>query len=139
MTEKGSDLLVAALENEGVDRIFGVPGEENLDFVESLHNSKIELILTRHEQAAAFMAATHGRLTGKPGVCLATLGPGALNLTTGAAYAQLGAMPMVMITGQKSILSRKQARFQVVDVVRPMAQLTKHDMTQEKVIVFRKS
>ena len=68
---KGSDLLVAALEHEGVDRIFGVPGEENLDVVESLRNSKIKL--TRHEQAAAFMAATHGRLTGKPGVCIATL------------------------------------------------------------------
>jgi acetolactate synthase I/II/III large subunit len=66
---KGADVLVAALENEGVDRIFGVPGEENLDVVESLRKSKIKLILTRHEQAAAFMAATHGRLTGKPGVC----------------------------------------------------------------------
>jgi acetolactate synthase-1/2/3 large subunit len=122
---KGAELLVCALENEGVDRIFGVPGEENLDVVESLRSSKIKLILTRHEQAAAFMAATHGRLTGKPGVCLATLGPGALNLSTGAAYALLGAMPMVMITGQKGILSRKQARFQVVDVVATMAPLTK--------------
>ena len=73
---KGSDLLVAALENEGVDRIFGVPGEENLDVVESLRTSSIELVLTRHEQSAAFMAATHGRLTGRPGVCIATLGPG---------------------------------------------------------------
>jgi acetolactate synthase-1/2/3 large subunit len=116
---KGSDLLVAALENEGVEQIFGVPGEENLDVVESLRSSRIKLIVTRHEQAAAFMAATHGRLTGKPGVCLATLGPGALNLTTGAAFALLGAMPMVMITGQKGILSSKQARFQVVDIVRP--------------------
>ena len=98
---KGSDLLVAALENEGVDRIFGVPGEENLDVVESLRNSSIKLILTRHEQGAAFMAATYGRLTGKPGVCITTLGPGALNLTTGAAYALLGAMPMIMLTGQK--------------------------------------
>jgi acetolactate synthase I/II/III large subunit len=122
---KGSDLLVAALENEGVERIFGVPGEENLDVVESLRQSKIELVLTRHEQPAAFMAATYGRLTGKPGVCLATLGPGALNFTTGAAYALLGAMPMVMITGQKGILSRKQARFQVVDIVATMAPLTK--------------
>src|SRR5215813_13953672 len=103
MTKKGSDLFVAALEHEGVDRIFGVPGEENLDLVESLRSSRIELILTRHEQAAAFMAATHGRLTGKPGVCIATLGPGALNLTTGAAYAHLGAMPMIMLTGQKGI------------------------------------
>jgi acetolactate synthase I/II/III large subunit len=122
---KGSDLLVAALENEGVDRIFGIPGEENLDVVEALRRSRIKLVVTRHEQAAAFMAATHGRLTGKPGVCLTTLGPGALNLTTGAAYALLGAMPMVMITGQKGILSRKQARFQVVDIVSAMAPLTK--------------
>jgi acetolactate synthase-1/2/3 large subunit len=82
-------------------------------------------VLTRHEQAAAFMAATYGRLTGKPGVCLTTLGPGALNLSTGAAYALLGAMPMVMITGQKGILSSRQARFQVVDVVASMKPLTK--------------
>ena len=122
---KGSDLLIAALENEGVDRIFGVPGEENLDVVESLRGSSIKLILTRHEQAAAFMAATHGRLTGKPGVCLTTLGPGALNLTTGAAYAHLGAMPMVMITGQKAIHSSRQARFQIVDVVSAFKPLTK--------------
>jgi len=122
---KGSELLVAALENEGVEQIFGVPGEENLDVVESLRRSRIKLIVTRHEQAAAFMAATHGRLTGKPGVCLATLGPGALNLTTGAAFALLGAMPMVMITGQKGILSHKQALFQVVDIVSTMAPLTK--------------
>ena len=122
---KGSDLLVAALENEGVDRIFGIPGEENLDVVESLRKSSIKLILTRHEQAAAFMAASYGRLTGKPGVCLTTLGPGALNLSTGAAYALLGAMPMVMITGQKGILSSHQARFQIVDVVASMKPLTK--------------
>lgn len=122
---KGSDLFVAALENEGVDRIFGVPGEENLDLVESLRTSKIQLILTRHEQAAAFMAATHGRLTGKPGVCLATLGPGALNFSTGAAYAHLGAMPMILITGQKPIMSAKQARFQIVDIVASMKPLTK--------------
>lgn len=122
---KGSDLLVAALENEGVDRIFGVPGEENLDVVESLRNSKIQLILTRHEQAAAFMAATHGRLTGRPGVCISTLGPGALNFSTGAAYAHLGAMPMVMITGQKAIMSARQARFQIVDVIASMKPLTK--------------
>ncbi|MDB5973612.1 MAG: acetolactate synthase large subunit [Nevskia sp.] len=122
---KGSDLLVAALENEGVDRIFGIPGEENLDVVESLRRSKIQLVLTRHEQAAAFMAATQGRLTGRPGVCLSTLGPGALNFTTGAAYAHLGAMPMLMITGQKPIKSARQARFQIVDIVRTMGPLTK--------------
>ena len=122
---KGSDLLVAALENEGVDRIFGVPGEENLDVVESLRNSSIKLILTRHEQGAAFMAATYGRLTGRPGVCITTLGPGALNLTTGAAYALLGAMPMVMLTGQKGIMSSRQAKFQIVDVVSAFKPLTK--------------
>src|SRR5436190_14598538 len=122
---KGSDLLVAALEAEGVEQIFGVPGEEKLDVVESLRTSKIELVLTRHEQAAAFMAATHGRLTGRPGVCIATLGPGALNFSTGAAYAHLGAMPMVLLTGQKAIMSSRQARFQIVDVIASMKPLTK--------------
>jgi len=122
---KGSDLLVAALEHEGVERIFGVPGEENLDVVESIRNSKIQLVITRHEQAAAFMAATHGRLTGRPGVCIATLGPGALNFSTGAAYALLGAMPMVMITGQKGIMKSRQAGFQIVDVVSAFKPLTK--------------
>jgi acetolactate synthase-1/2/3 large subunit len=122
---KGSDLFVAALENEGVERIFGVPGEENLDTVESLRTSSIELVVTRHEQSAAFMAATYGRLTGRPGVCISTLGPGALNLATGAAYAHLGAMPMILITGQKAIKSSAQARFQIVDMVATMKPLTK--------------
>jgi acetolactate synthase I/II/III large subunit len=122
---KGSDLLVAALENEGVEYIFAIPGEENLDVLDSLRRSKIKLVLTRHEQAAGFMAATYGRLTGRAGVCLTTLGPGALNLTTAAAYAHLGAMPMVMITGQKAIRSSRQARFQIVDIVATMRPLTK--------------
>jgi acetolactate synthase-1/2/3 large subunit len=122
---KGSDLLVSALENEGVECIFALPGEENLDVVESLRHSRIKLVLTRHEQAAGFMAATYGRLTGRAGVCLTTLGPGALNLTTSAAYAHLGAMPMVMITGQKAIRSSRQARFQIVDIVATMRPLTK--------------
>jgi acetolactate synthase-1/2/3 large subunit len=120
-----AELLVSALENEGVEQIFGLPGEENLAMIEALRRSSIKLIVTRHEQAAAFMAATHGRLTGRPGVCLTTLGPGALNLTTGAAYALLGAMPMIMITGQKGILSHKQAGFQMVDIVSAMTPLTK--------------
>jgi len=122
---KASDLLVKALENEGVEYIFGVPGEENLDFLESLRTSSIKLILTRHEQAAGFMAATYGRFTGKAGVCLATLGPGATNLVTAAAYAQLGAMPMLMITGQKPIKQSKQGRFQIIDVVQMMQPITK--------------
>ncbi len=121
-----SDLFVNALENEGVEVIYGVPGEENLDFLEALRKSSIKLILNRHEQGAAFMAATYGRLTGKPGVCLATLGPGATNLVTGAAYAQLGAFPMVMITGQKPIKASKQGQFQILDVVEMMRPLTKY-------------
>ena len=121
----GADLLVAALENEGVTHVFGVPGEENLHVVDAIRRSSIELVITRHEQPAAFMAATHGRLTGQPGVCLATLGPGALNLTTGAAYGLLGAMPMILLTGQKGVLHSKQGHFQVVDIVATMKPLTK--------------
>lgn len=123
--KKASDLFIEALENEGVEYIFGIPGEENLDFLESLRGSKIKLILNRHEQGAGFMAATYGRLTGKPGVCLATLGPGATNFVTAAAYAQLGAMPMLMITGQKPIKTSKQGRFQILDVVDMMKPITK--------------
>jgi len=122
---KGSDLIVRALENEGVEFIFGVPGEENLDMIESLRTSKIRLIVTRHEQVAGFMAATYGRLTGKQGVCLTTLGPGATNLVTAVAYAYLGGMPMLLITGQKPILTSRQARFQIIDTVAMMRPLTK--------------
>jgi hypothetical protein len=95
---KASDLFVKALEAEGVEYVFGIPGEENLDFLDSLSRSNIKLVLTRNEQAAGFMAATYGRLTGKAGICLSTLGPGATNFVTAAAYAQLGGMPMMMIT-----------------------------------------
>lgn len=122
---KASDLFIKALENEGVEYIFGIPGEENLDFHESLKKSKIKLILTRHEQGAGFIAATLGRLTGKTGVCLSTLGPGATNFVTAAAYAQLGAMPMMMISGQKPIKRSKQGRFQILDIVEMMRPLTK--------------
>jgi acetolactate synthase-1/2/3 large subunit len=123
---KASDLFARALENEGVSFVFGVPGEENLDLLDSLRRSNIRVITTRHEQAAGFMAATYGRLTGRAGVCLATLGPGATNLVTAAAYAQLGAMPMVMITGQKPIKTSKQGHFQIVDVVDMMRPLTQY-------------
>ncbi len=122
---KASDLFVHSLEQEGVRYLFGVPGEENLDFLESLRCSNIRLILTRHEQAAGFMAATYGRLTGKVGVCLATLGPGATNFVTAGAYAQLGGMPLLMISGQKPIKKSKQGRFQILDVVEMMRPLTK--------------
>jgi acetolactate synthase-1/2/3 large subunit len=124
---KASDLLVQCLEAEGVTHVFGVPGEENLDFLDSLARStQIRLILTRHEQGAGFMAATYGRHTGKAGVCLATLGPGATNLVTAAAYATLGGMPMLMITGQKPIKKSKQGRFQILDVVDMMRPITKY-------------
>ena len=124
---KASDLFVKCLEEEGVEYVFGVPGEENLDFLDSLSRSEsIKLILTRHEQGAGFMAATYGRHTGKTGVCLATLGPGATNLVTAAAYANLGGMPILMVTGQKPIKSSKQGRFQILDVVDMMRPITKY-------------
>ncbi len=123
---KASDLFVRALEAEGVSFVFAVPGEENVDLLESLRRSSVRLVVTRHEQGAGFMAATLGRLTGRAGVCLATLGPGATNLVTAAAYAQLGAMPMVMITGQKPIRSSKQGAFQIINVVDMMAPITKY-------------
>ncbi|MGL4513260.1 MAG: acetolactate synthase large subunit [Lacipirellulaceae bacterium] len=123
---KASDLFVRALEAEGVEYIFGIPGEENLDLLDSLSRSSIKLIVTRHEQAAGFMAATYGRLTGQAGVCLSTLGPGATNFVTAAAYAQLGGMPMLMITGQKPIKSSKQGHFQIIDTVGMMRPITKY-------------
>src|SRR5258706_12026294 len=124
---KASDLFIQCLEEEGVEYIFGVPGEENLDFLDSLSRSnKIRLILTRHEQGAGFMAATYGRHTGRTGVCVATLGPGATNFVTAAAYAQLGGMPILMVTGQKPIKKSKQGRFQIIDVVAMMGPLTKY-------------
>jgi acetolactate synthase-1/2/3 large subunit len=138
--KKASDLFIECLEAEGVEYIFGVPGEENLDFLESLsHSTKIKLILTRHEQGAGFMAATYGRHTGRTGVCIATLGPGATNFVTAAAYAQLGGMPMMMITGQKPIKKSKQGRFQILDVVAMMGPITKftHQMASSDNIPSR--
>lgn len=124
---KASELLVRALEHEGVRYVFAVPGEENLDVLEALRRSEqIRLVVTRDEQGAGFMAATHGRLTGKAGVALATLGPGATNLMTPAAYAQLGGMPLLMLTGQKPIKNSKQGQFQIIDVVDMMQPVTKY-------------
>ncbi|NVJ07650.1 acetolactate synthase large subunit [Myxococcus sp. AM001] len=133
---KAAELFVRALEAEGVRSVFGLPGEENLDVIEAMRAAGMRLVLTRHEQAAGFMAATYGRLTGRAGVVLSTLGPGATNLVTAAAYAQLGAMPMVMVTGQKPIRAGKQGHFQIVDVVgmmRPLTKLTRTLVSAEHV------
>ncbi len=124
-----AEVLVECLEAHGVTHIFGVPGEENLAFLEAIRKSRIKFITTRHEQAAAFMAATFGRITGKLGVAMSTLGPGAANLITGVAYAQLGGMPLLVITGQKPIKKSKQGKFQIVDVVAMMKPVTKFSAT----------
>ena len=125
---KAAELFVKCLEEEGVEYIFALPGEENLHLLEAIRKSKIKVIINRHEQCSAFMAATYGRLTGKPGVCLATLGPGATNLITGIAHAQLGGMPVIAITGQKAIRENWQANFQVLDIVNMMKPITKSSM-----------
>jgi len=115
---KTSDLFVRCLENEGVKYIFGVPGEENADFMMSLETSEtIQFILTRHEQGAAFMAEVHGRLTGQPGVCLGTLGPGATNLITGVADANMDRAPLVALTGQADTERLHKESHQAMDVV----------------------
>lgn len=126
---KASRLFVKSLETSGVTYIFGVPGEENLALLDAIRSSSIKFIVTRDEQTAVFMAATVGRLTGRVGVALSTLGPGATNLVTGVAYAQLGAMPVLVITGQKPIKKSKQGKFQILDVVGMMKPITKMSET----------
>ena len=122
---KASDLFVAQLEEEGVRYVFGLPGEENLYLLEALRKSDIKVVITRHEQAAAFMAATYGRLTGRAGVCLSTLGPGATNLVTGIVHAQLIGAPLVSISAQKPRKENWQGKFQLVDVINLMRPITK--------------
>lgn len=122
---KAAEIFVGSLEACEVKYVFGVPGEENLELLEAIRKSSIEMITTRDEQTAVFMAATVGRLTGRAGVALSTLGPGATNLVTGVAYAQLGAMPLLVITGQKPIKKSKQGKFQILDVVGMMKPITK--------------
>lgn len=122
---KASDLFVRCLEREGVEVIFGLPGEENADLLLSLENSSIRFVLCRHEQAAAFMADAYGRLTGKAGVCLGTLGPGATNLVTGVANGNMDRSPMVVITGQASRQSQHKETHQAMDVVEMFRPLTK--------------
>ena len=123
---KASDLLVACLEEEGIQYIFGVPGEENADFMLSLEDSrKITFILTRHEQGAAFMAEVYGRLTGNPAGCLGTLGPGASNLITGVADANMDRAPMLVLTGQGATRRLHKESHQVMDVVAMFEPVTK--------------
>lgn len=122
---KASDLFVKALEAEGVRRIFGVPGEENAHFMMSLEPSAIEFVLCRHEQSAAFMADVHGRLTGEAGVCLGTLGPGAANLVTGVADANMDRAPLVALTGQADSRRQHKESHQNMDVVGMFEPITK--------------
>ncbi len=122
---KASDLFVKCLEGESITRIFGVPGEENADFMMSLEDSPIEFILCRHEQGAAFMAEAHGRLTGEVGVCLGTLGPGATNLITGVADANMDRSPMLVLTGQAHSRRQHKESHQAMDVVAMFKPVTK--------------
>ncbi len=122
---KASDLLVRCLEKEGITHIFGVPGEENADFMMSLEGSSIEFVLTRHEQGAAFMAEVYGRLTGNPAVCLGTLGPGATNLITGVADANMDRAPLIVVTGQAATTRQHKESHQVMDVVEMYRPVTK--------------
>jgi acetolactate synthase-1/2/3 large subunit len=124
---RASDLFVKCLENEGVQFIFGIPGEENIDLVDSISRSSIRFILCRHEQGAAFMADTYGRLTGKPGVCLSTLGPGATNLVTGVANAHLDKVPVVAITGQASRDRLHKESHQNIDTLKLFSGITKYN------------
>jgi len=123
---KASDLFVKCLENEGVEYIFGIPGEENLDVMDSLLDSNIRFITTRHEQGAAFMADVYGRLTGKAGVCIGTLGPGATNLITGVADANMDHAPLVAIAGQASTQRLHKESHQVLDLEEMFRNITKY-------------
>src|SRR5215510_3471734 len=133
---KGADLIVRCLENEGVRYVFGVPGEEILDIIDSLADSRIRFITTRHEQGAAFMADAYGRLTGRAGVCLSTLGPGATNLATGVADANLDRAPLVALTGQAGRDRIHKESHQRVDIVEHFRPLTKWNTRVEMASVI---
>lgn len=122
---KASDLLVQCLEREGITHVFGVPGEENADFMFSLQDSNIRFVLARHEQGAAFMAEAFGRLTGNPAICLGTLGPGATNLITGVADANMDHAPMLVLTGQGATTRQHKESHQIMDVVSMYQPVTK--------------
>ncbi|MEE9575322.1 MAG: acetolactate synthase large subunit [Gammaproteobacteria bacterium] len=123
---KAAELFVKCLENEKVERIYGIPGEENIDVMDALLDSKIKFVTTRHEQGAAFMADVYGRLTGRAGVCLATLGPGATNLITGVADANMDLAPIVAIAGQGSTKRLHKESHQILDLVNLFAPISKY-------------
>src|SRR6266849_3280027 len=129
---KASELIARCLENEGVKYVFGVPGEEILDIVDSLIDSSVRFIPTRHEQGAAFMADAYGRLTSRPGVCLATLGPGATNLATGIADAKVDRAPLIALTGQAALEYAHKEYHQYVDVVNILRPITKWNARIQK-------
>lgn len=133
---KAAELLVRCLENEGVQLIFGLPGEENLAVMDALLDSSIRFIETRHEQGAAFMADVYGRLSGKAGVCLSTLGPGATNLLTGVVDAYLDRAPLVAITGQASLNRRHKESHQYIDVISMFKPVTKWNASLPKAEVI---
>src|SRR6202789_2103437 len=120
-----AELIVECLENEGVTHVFGIPGEENIRLIEALSKSSIEYVLTRHEQGASFMAETYGRLTGKAGVCSATLGPGAINLLLGTADATTNSTPLIALSAQVGMNRSFKESHQGVDLVAMFAPVTK--------------
>ena len=123
---KAAELLIKCIENEGVSHMFGIPGEENLDVMDALLDSSLQFITTRHEQGAAFMADVYGRLTGRAGVCLATLGPGATNLVTGVADANMDRAPVVAIAGQAATTRMHKESHQVLDLVSLFQPISKY-------------
>src|SRR5918999_880034 len=122
---KASNVFVECLEAEGVRHVFGIPGEETLDLNESLASSSIEFVPVRHEQGGAYMADVYGRLTGRAGVCLGTLGPGAMNLVTGVADALLDSAPLVALTGQGDLERMHKESHQYIDILGVMRPITK--------------
>lgn len=133
---KAAELFVKCLENEGVQYIFGLPGEENLDIMDALLDSSVQFVITRHEQGAAFMADVYGRLTGRAGVCLSTLGPGATNLVTGVADANMDGAPLVAIAGQAATTRLHKESHQVLNLVEMFRPLSKYStqILEEKII-----
>ena len=127
--QNGAEALIACLQDAGLTTVFGVPGEETTGLMEAMEGSDIDFVLCRHEQGAAFMASVHGRLTGKPGVCLATLGPGATNLVTGVADAQLDHVPLIAITGQGGLARQGRMSHQMIDLEALFVPITKLSRT----------